>query len=286
MGSFAEGKTDGGRWTHREDSSLGIGRSFSNPTSYGQIGNFANYNDNVDVHHSSGIFNLAAFTMMTDSRTSSISTATWAKVFYKSLFRLSYNATFLQARGAVISSAKSLGFTALQQQAIKDAFDAVGIVEHDSIRIVLRWGAEPTDLDSHLVGPGVNGDRFHIYFAQRNYYQDGSYYSEFDLYAADLDYDDVTSWGPEVTTIHTLTDGAYYFYVHDYSNGSSATSTAMAHSGATVNVYRGNSGTPVQSYSVSSSSQGTYWNVFKLTISGGNTTFTPLNTYGAEPTLS
>ena len=286
LGSLIEGKTGSGRWTHREDSSRGVGRSFSNPTAYGQIDNFAAYNDSLDVHTSSGIYNFAAYKMMTDSRTSSISTATWARVFYRSLFRLSSNATFLDGRGAVISSAKALGFNASQQQAIKDAFDAVGIVERDSIRIVLRWGSTPSDLDSHLVGPGVNNDRFHIYFGQRNYYAGGSHDSSSRLYAADLDYDDTTSYGPEVTTIRKLTPGDYYFYVHDFSNGSSATSTEMATSGATVNVYRGSSSTPLGSFSISAASNGTYWNVVKITIDiSGIVSLTPIDTYGTAPSL-
>lgn len=289
LGNLIEGKTgdDNGRWLIAEDSD-NVVRSMSSPSSYEQPEHYSTRytgtEDDGGVHTNSGIFNLAAYKMMTDSRVNDITQTTWAKVFYRSLYRLTEDATFLEARGAVVVAAKTLGFTAEQQQAIKDAFDAVGITEPDGIRIVLTWGETPSDLDSHLVGPGINGgERFHTAFYQRTYYADGTYDSNSSKYVADLDYDDTTSYGPEVTTIHMLRPGEYYFFVHDYSNRSSETSTEMAHSGATVKVYRGSSGTPINIFNVDPSSRGTYWNVFKLTIGSGGTiediTIDPINTY-------
>ncbi|MDR2087885.1 MAG: M4 family metallopeptidase [Clostridiales Family XIII bacterium] len=286
LGSLIEGKTDANKWLIAEDTEDNVAiRDMANPQQYDQPehydGRYDGTEDNGGVHKNSGIFNFAAYKMITDSRTSSISNATWAKVFYRSLFRLTNTDTFLGARGAVISTAKSLGFDQTQQQAIKDAFDAVGIVEPNGIRIVLKWGAQPYDLDSHLVGPTVSGSGdFHIYYSQRNYYENGNYFSESSKYAADLDYDDTTSYGPEVTTIRRLTPGDYSFYVHDYTNRSASSSTALANSGAEVKVYRGTSATPLASYNVLSSSSGTLWNVFKLTISdSGGVSISPTDTY-------
>ncbi|MBD5103517.1 MAG: hypothetical protein HDT47_01485 [Ruminococcaceae bacterium] len=291
LGNLIEGKTNSGRWLIAEDSDGAI-RSMEDPSLYYQPehynSRYTGTGDNGGVHTNSGIFNFAAYKMMTDSRTSDILQTTWAKVFYRSLYRLTTNATFLDARGAIISSAKAIGFTQAQQQAIKDAFDAVGIVETDSLRIVLKWGETPYDLDSHIVGPSVIGDgRFHVYYEQSSYYTDGSYYSEFGKYAVDLDYDDTTSFGPEVTTIHVFTPGIYYFYVHDYSTGTSETSTAMANSGANVNVYRGSSNTAIASFTIDTESSGTYWNVFMLTIEeNGIINISPINAYGGTATLS
>lgn len=301
MGSFAEGKTGNGFWTIAEDMGS-VMRSMENPAAYGQADHYSALSDpewsarldqyvnrdNEGVHIFGGVFCNATYRMMSDSRCSGISQTTWAKVFYRSLFRLATNATFLDARGAVLCAAKNLGFNQTQQQAIKDAFDAVGITEPDSIRIVLQWGETPRDLDSHIVGPGVTpGSRFHVYFGNRSYYRDGTYNSLSSLYAVDLDYDDVTSYGPEVTTIHLLTEGEYYFYVHDFTNGQSDTCTEMANSGATVSVYRGSSNNALYTFHVDPSSSGTYWNVFKLTIqAGGNIAIEPINTYGASPTYS
>jgi hypothetical protein len=138
-------------------------------------------------------------------------------------------------------------------------------------------------LDSHLVGPGVSGGRFHIWHGVRSYYVSGSYSSDSSQYAADLDYDDVTSYGPEVTTIRKLTPGDYYFYVHDYINGSSPASAELANSGANVKIYRGSGSSPIATYGISPTSRGTYWNVVKITIdASGNVALTPLDAYGSE----
>jgi Zn-dependent metalloprotease len=295
MGALIENKTDSGRWSHGEDTPGGASRDLSQPSAHNQPehysalsdptwSNYLNQFKNRDyegVHIYSSIFNFAAYKMMVDSRTSSISNQMWARVFYNSLYRLTSNATFLDARGAVIASAKAQGFDSMQQQAIKDAFDAVGIVESDSIRIILRWGASPRDLDSHMTGPTADGsDRFHTSFWERTY----SYES---LPAADLDWDytDHSSASdfnlkPEITTIRRLTPGEYRFHVHDYSNLSSTSSTALAHSGATVSIYRGTSNTPLKTFTVDPASDGTLWSVFKLDISSsGGVTITDIDAY-------
>lgn len=136
LGSLIENKTGAARWQIAEDYRCGSWsgctiRDMSNPAKYGQPTHYANrYTGTADyggVHTNSGIFNFAAYKMMTDTRTSTISTATWSRVFYGSMFKLSTNATFRDARAAVLSTAVSQGFTTAQQQAIIDAFNAVGI---------------------------------------------------------------------------------------------------------------------------------------------------------------
>ena len=96
-------------------------------------------------------------------------------------------------------------------------------VDVGTIRIVLTWGEQPFDLDSHLTGPSATG-RFHVFFANR---QSNS---------VDLDLDDVFSFGPETTTIRNRRTGTYRFSVHDYSNLESGSSRAMSNSGAKVRV--------------------------------------------------
>ena len=136
IGSLIENKTGTGRWLIAEDYGCGSWsgcaiRDMSNPAKYGQPTNYANrYTGTADyggVHTNSGIFNFAAYKMMTDSRTSTVSSATWAAVFYGSLYKLPTNATFADGRSAVLNTAKDLGFTTTQQQAITDAFNAVGV---------------------------------------------------------------------------------------------------------------------------------------------------------------
>ena len=77
-------------------------------------------------------------------------------------------------------------------------------------------------------------------------------------------YDDTTSYGPESTTIRDLVAGDYYFYVHDYSNGASTLSTALARSGATVTVTSvvGNR-IKTEVLRADGRSAGTIWTVFR-----------------------
>lgn len=123
------------------------------------------------------------------------------------------------------------------------------------LRIVLTWGENPRDLDSHLVGPNADGsDYFHIYYRNKSYSENGIMY-------ADLDLDDVDSYGPETTTVYNMnSEGKYSFYVHDYTNRYENLSTAMSNSGAKVEVYKGD--TLYVTYNIPANNVGTYWHVF------------------------
>jgi hypothetical protein len=76
------------------------------------------------------------------------------------------------------------------------------------IRIVLTWGSTPTDLDSHLTGPTLGEDRFHVYWLEPGSVNTGPF--------AALDVDDITSFGPETITIYQRREGTYRYTVHDY----------------------------------------------------------------------
>jgi len=135
------------------------------------------------------------------------------------------------------------------------------LLETGEIRIVLTWGENPSDLDSHLTGPkeGSN-DRFHVYYAQQ-----GSRNS------TNLDVDDISSYGPETITIRHQISGIYRYSIHDFSNRSSSSSSNLANSGAKVKIYNGNG--LVQEFFVPNEA-GTLWKVFEIsgsTIRGINT---------------
>jgi len=88
-------------------------------------------------------------------------------------------------------------------------------------QFTLVWGLDPTDLDSHLWTPphGVGNAVYHVC-----YYRRGSQTSD---PFADLDVDDVSSYGPEHVTIYQPYTGTYTYAVHDYSgNGLLTTSNA------------------------------------------------------------
>lgn len=129
--------TGEGRWLMGEDS----GHSARDLTRHVDMA--SDYIDGLqepdDAEHiNSTIFSHAFYRMVVDpeegslpwrgfGRTSEISDDDWARVFYNSLYRLPSNATFVDARAAVISSAMAQNFTRPQIEAIQDAFDHVGI---------------------------------------------------------------------------------------------------------------------------------------------------------------
>jgi len=119
-------------------------------------------------------------------------------------------------------------------------------------RIVLSWGASPSDLDSHLVKTDENGTRYwHIYYNNE---------SETGV-EANLDTDDTDSYGPETTTLSSMdSNGTYKYYVHDFTNRFSTDSNALSNSGAKVTVYMGNT----QNVFYVPSYAGTVWKVFEI----------------------
>ncbi|MBU3738501.1 MAG: choice-of-anchor D domain-containing protein [Rhodoferax sp.] len=132
-------------------------------------------------------------------------------------------------------------------------------------RIVLTWGATPSDLDSHLTGPSASGgSRFHVFYSSKGSQAAAPY--------AALDVDDTTAYGPETTTVYQQASGVYRFSVHNYSNSGSTSSSVLSASGAQVKVYLANGST--QSFQVPVGRTGTLWTVFEL----NGSTLTPINT--------
>ena len=127
----------------------------------------------------------------------------------------------------------------------------------DGMRIVLTWGASPSDLDSHL-NITSSGRNWHVYYSQKN--PSGA--------QANLDLDDTSSYGPETTTIVSIKENAtYQYYVYNYSSGGYS-SYALSDSGATINVYFGGTATPAYTFNVPYA-YGCYWNVFTYNSATG-----------------
>ncbi len=95
----------------------------------------------------------------------------------------------------------------------------VGAARGD-IRIILTWGEQPEDLDSHLTGPKADNpnERFHVYYAEDN--NCGGAPCDPNI-PAWLDVDDTDSFGPETITITKVNGrfvpGRYRYSVHHYS---------------------------------------------------------------------
>lgn len=135
-------------------------------------------------------------------------------------------------------------------------------------RIVLTWGAAPSDLDSHLTGPNGAGGSFHVYYINRTSRADPTSATA----DVELDTDDMSGYGPETITIRRQFTGTYCYSVHNYSE-----TPALATSAAQVRVYRGSQ--QVAAYTVPATTA-LVWTVFRL----DGSTITPVNTTGStEP---
>ncbi|KFC11270.1 TPR domain protein [Trabulsiella guamensis ATCC 49490] len=120
----------------------------------------------------------------------------------------------------------------------------------DSMRVVLTWGAQPDDLDSHIIYQGN-----HIYYEQK----EGD--------NGNLDVDDTDSYGPETITLTARQQGQSYVYaIHDFTDRESPNSSRLSESQAKVFVYVGES--LVRTYYVPQQKIGNLWTVFKITPSG------------------
>jgi hypothetical protein len=111
-------------------------------------------------------------------------------------------------------------------------------------RIVLTWGAKPTDLDSHLWTP----DGEHIWYGNPKGRR------------ADLDKDVTDGQGPETVTIRLLVNGTYVYAVKRFSNDGT-----LRESGVRVEVL--NAATSVRSFTNPPCAlQDEWWVVFKLRV--------------------
>lgn len=275
MGNLIEGKTDYERWIIGEDANI-TSRSLRYPKSgkggaehYSELLEapeecFAEDVDNGNAHYFCGIFNKASYLMMSDDRTASVTGEEWAKVFYGSMFTLPRKATFLDARRGVIAEANGLGFSSEQLAAIREAFDEVGVVETNNVRIVLTWGADPDDLDVHLIGPKGDGSEFQLAWYRKKV--GGILPSGIVSTAAELDRDDKFCYGPETIMIRKTLPGRYYIFIHDYTDHFEKEATGLADSEAEVIIYLNNNQAPLRRYSVPDG-VGNYWQVCAITFS-------------------
>lgn len=137
--------------------------------------------------------------------------------------------------------------------------------------IKLTWGTNPRDVDSHLFTP--NGDR--VYFITK-----GSLTA---LPFANLDVDDVTSFGPEVVTITKLIQGTYRYVVHNFSR---TQSPGLTESPTRVELTRDGNTTVF----APPAGEGTriWWHVFNVNVDAQcNVSVTPVNTWlDQEPAVS
>jgi Carboxypeptidase regulatory-like domain len=113
----------------------------------------------------------------------------------------------------------------------------------------LTWGASPSDIDSHLRTP----DGSHVYYASKGSLTTAPF--------ASLDVDDVTGFGPEVTTIRRPRVGIYRFYLHNFSQ-----SFTPGMTGSPTRVELNYAGRPVVFSPPPGEGTALYWHMFDLYI--------------------
>ncbi|RKQ28560.1 carboxypeptidase regulatory-like domain-containing protein [Oceanobacillus halophilus] len=131
-----------------------------------------------------------------------------------------------------------------------------GVID-ENLRIVLTWGESPRDLDSHLTGPKIDGGRFHIYYSDKVYRDDGN--------DVNLDRDDVSSYGPEtVTVINKMQMGTYTYAIHNYTGRylNENNQLDLSNSDARVQIYRED--TLLATFNVPVDQVGNSWRVFEI----------------------
>ena len=126
-------------------------------------------------------------------------------------------------------------------------FSLSPIPEAGETRMVLNWGELPSDLDSHLKTPPIEGQNYHIYYGNRGSSDSAPY--------ATLDYDVVTGYGPETMTIKQSFSGNYIYYIKQFSS-----SGTLSESNASVQIYNSPDCSGETIY-IPNQGEGRYWYV-------------------------
>lgn len=104
------------------------------------------------------------------------------------------------------------------------------LLASEEMRIILTWGEEPRDLDSHLQKDKWNQNIYHIFYSQPRFEDDN------------LDLDDRDGFGPETITIKPVdAEARYTYYVHKYAGegsiGNSTASVKIIYGDKTMTLY-------------------------------------------------
>ena len=156
------------------------------------------------------------------------------------------------------------------------------ILNTTAVRAVLRWGAQPSDLDSWTY---INSSAFDsctsVSYGNKNCFGgDGR---------INLDLDDQSSYGPETTTFTSLPVGSYAFWVYVYTSGGAFVNSDLP---VTVDLYTGNTGNGVfRTFTVPTSTPTNLrsWHVFDIVVAESTTnpgcltlTIQPVNTFSVD----
>ena len=144
-------------------------------------------------------------------------------------------------------------------------FNLSELLARDALRLVLSWGGQPRDLDSHLWLPLESP--YHVFFQRQGNLSTCP--------SAILDVDDIDGFGPEAITIsQRFGRGTYLYAIHNFS-GESDLSTSQAR----VQVF--DSTGLIRTINVPAAGSGRFWKV--LTIDAQTGRINVINELGDNP---
>ena len=128
----------------------------------------------------------------------------------------------------------------------------------------------PDDLDTHMTGPVSDGssERFHVFYADQT-----------PVSEVELDVDDISSYGPETTTITQTFNGTYRYSVHNYANQNEDGAIGIKESPAEVEVYDSSGQIAVYNPPEATSTSGNTWRVFEMEVTDGEISLSELGNY-------
>ena len=140
-------------------------------------------------------------------------------------------------------------------------FSVSPIPEPGETRMVLNWGAEPRDLDSHLITPEIEGTTHHISYMNRGSATAVPYVT--------LDIDNTQGYGPETITIKQSFEGTYIYYIVQF--GASPGSGSFPTSGGTIQIYN-SPDCDGETIEVPDEGNGIYWYICDIDGASGDIT--------------
>ncbi|NPD45281.1 MULTISPECIES: PKD domain-containing protein [unclassified Lentimicrobium] len=135
------------------------------------------------------------------------------------------------------------------------------VLSGQEMRFIVNWGANPSDLDSHVRTPEIEGSAHHIYYSNKGSATSAPWVA--------LDHDVTSGYGPETTTIYQFFNGVYHFYIYKYAGTGEITT-----SDAVVQIYNQNG--LIYTLQAPTTGVGRFWYVG--TIDGASQSLNIINT--------
>lgn len=170
----------------------------------------------------------------------------------------------VRASGHLRATEEDVAVTGGQTTSVN--FSLSSLLAAGELRVVLTWGENPRDLDTHLWLP--TDKQYHLYYGRTGDDEACPF--------AELDVDDTDSYGPETLTIRQRLGSGTYIYAVNYFAGDGGLTTSEAQ----VQIF--DSSGLIATFNVPTTGTGSWWNVFM--INATTREITEAGTIGDAPT--